>query len=69
MDVKSCPGVGAFVSGIDLAHIDDTLLADLRGAHAQHGVLFFRNQSLTPEEHLEFARRWGVVNVNQVCTT
>jgi taurine dioxygenase len=58
--------LGAEVSGVDLSRaLDDATLKDLRRAHAQHGVLFFRDQDLTPEEHIRFAEAWGDININR----
>ena len=39
-------------------------VADLRGRHAsggfgEHGVIFFRDQQLTPQQHIDFARCFG----------
>ena len=54
------PALGAEVSGIDLsAPLDDTVIAELRHAFLAHLVIFFRDQSLTPEEFLGFARTMG----------
>ncbi|WP_444890382.1 TauD/TfdA dioxygenase family protein [Microbulbifer sp. DLAB2-AA] len=61
-------GCGALVEGIQLANLSSTELSDLRQAFADHGVLFFRNQSLSPEEHLTFARRWGEIVINKFFT-
>jgi len=58
------PTVGAELEGVDLRRrltheevdaIEEALLA--------HGVVFFRNQELTPEQHLAFARQMGPVSV------
>jgi taurine dioxygenase len=58
--------IGAEVSGVDLSRpLPDGTLEQLRRAHAAHGVLFFRDQTLTPEEHIRFAESWGEVNVNR----
>lgn len=58
--------VGVEVHGVDLAApLDDGTLAALRRALADHGVLFFRDQDVTPEQHLAFARRFGPINVNR----
>ncbi|MEZ5558214.1 MAG: TauD/TfdA family dioxygenase [Pseudomonadales bacterium] len=58
--------VGAEVSGIDLGEeIADAELAVLREAFARHSVLFFRDQQLTPEQHIALAERWGTINVNR----
>ena len=59
--VESLSGaLGAIVSGIDLAAgVDDALFADIEKAFLSHQVLFFRDQNLTPESYLAFARRFG----------
>ena len=60
--------VGAEVSGVDLNCLDEATLAELREAHAQYSVLFFRNQQLTPEAHIALALGWGEINVNRFFT-
>lgn len=58
--------VGALVSGIDLAApLDDASFARLRQGFHDHGVLFFRDQHITPEQHLAFARRWAPIDINR----
>jgi len=42
--------------------------AAIRQAFFDYGVIFFRNQNLTPDEHLAFARRWGKININRFFT-
>jgi taurine dioxygenase len=51
------PGCGAVVSGIQLAQLSNDQMQTLRESFAQHGLLFFRDQELSPEDHLAFARR------------
>lgn len=54
------PAVGAEISGIDLAgEVPPAAAADIRKALLAHGVVFFRNQYLTYESHLAFARLFG----------
>lgn len=53
------PIIGAEISGIDLADIDDELFADLHRALLEWKVLFFRDQHLTEHEHEALGRRWG----------
>jgi len=56
------PAVGAEISGIDLsASLDDTTVVALRAALVDRGVLFFRDQPITPDQHVAFARRFGHV--------
>ncbi len=60
------PALGAFVRGIDLHEpLTDEVVTDLLQAHAEFGVLFFRDQHLTPEQHIGLAERLGVINVNR----
>ena len=60
--------VGAEVSGVDLNCLDEATLAELREAHAQYSVLFFRDQQLTPGAHIALAQSWGEINVNRFFT-
>ena len=58
--------LGAEIHGVDLAaDIGDDQLAELRRAFDTFGVIFFRDQTLTPERHIAFAERWGEINVNR----
>ena len=68
MKVQNLGTVGAEISGIDLAALTETELQDLRDLFANQGVLFFREQNLSPDDHLAFADRWGDVNVNRFFT-
>lgn len=61
-------GCGAEVRGIQLATLSDAQLEDLRGAFTEHGLLFFRDQQLSPEDHLAFANRFGKIVVNKFFT-
>jgi taurine dioxygenase len=55
----SAGSVGAEISGVDLAKLDEGAVADIRKAWLDHGVVFFRDQDLSPEEFLAFARNIG----------
>lgn len=69
LQVKPCAGVGAEVLGIDLAgDISDASFKKIRKAYADHGVIFFRDQEITPNQHIEFAERWGDIVVNRFFT-
>lgn len=58
--------LGAVVSGVDIAGGLDTAAVDaIRAALAEHGVVFFRDQQLSPEQHIAFARHFGPINVNR----
>ena len=52
--------LGAEVSGIDLAGpLSNTAAAEIRRAFTENLVLFFRDQHLTPEQHLAFSGLFG----------
>ena len=69
MQVSPFESCGAIVSDLQLANMTDTELTELRAAFSQHGVLFFRDQTLSPKEHLRFARRFGKIVVNKFFKT
>ena len=58
-------GCGALISDIQLADLSVTQLADLRTIFAKHGLLFFRDQDFSPQDHLQFAQRFGSIVVNK----
>ncbi|HAZ80708.1 MAG TPA: taurine dioxygenase [Porticoccaceae bacterium] len=62
-------GCGGIVSGIQLASITSDQLIDLRLAFSTYGVLFFRDQNLSPKQHLEFAQRYGKIVINKFFKT
>lgn len=57
--------LGAEISGVDLSRdLPDATIAAIRQALLDHLVIFFRDQSLTPEQQLAFGRRFGPLNVH-----
>ncbi len=58
------PTIGAEVSGEDLAKIDDETFEEIRRAHLEYKVLFFRDQAIDTREHVAFARRFGELEVH-----
>ena len=65
MQISSLGAVGASVEGVDLGSVTEEEMAALRTAFADHGLLVFRDQSLTEDEHIGFAQAWGEINVNR----
>jgi taurine dioxygenase len=66
---KLTGGCGAEVLGVDLAgDLSNRQWDQVRQAFLDHGVLFFRDQNLTPEQHIAFARRWGNIDINKFFT-
>jgi alpha-ketoglutarate-dependent taurine dioxygenase len=62
---KTEGGCGAVVTDADVRHLSDKDFGDIQSAFAENGVLFFRGQTLSPDDHLEFSRRWGDIDVNK----
>ncbi len=59
------PTIGAEIGGIDLSKpVDGAMLASLREALLEWKVIFFRDQEITTEEHLAFARQFGELEVH-----
>jgi taurine dioxygenase len=66
IEVRRHPGgCGAEVLGVDLRNLDEDAMAVLRAAYAEHGVIFFRDQTISEEQHIAFAKRWGEIDVNK----
>lgn len=59
------PSIGAEISGIDLAEEqDEAVIAEIRAALLAYKVIFFRDQFITPEQHIAFARRFGPLEIH-----
>ena len=59
-------GLGAEVLGVDIsAGLSEQQFAETQRAFAQFGVVFFRDQNLTPEQHIAFACQWGDIDINR----
>jgi taurine dioxygenase len=65
MQIETLPGVGAEITGIDLKNLTEAEFDAIRQAYADHGVIFFRDQDLTEDDHIAFAERWAPINVNR----
>ena len=58
----------AEVLGVDLNALSNSQWAEVQRAYAEFGVIFFRDQRLTPEQHIAFARRWAPIDINRFFT-
>ena len=62
--------IGATISGVDLrvalAEEDKTAI---EAALLEHGVIFFRDQDLAPEQHKAFAARFGELQIHPYLST
>lgn len=55
--------LGAEIQGLNLAKpLPDDVFAELQQAWLEYHVLFFRDQDLTPEQHLAFGKRFGEID-------
>jgi taurine dioxygenase len=52
--------IGAVLHGPDLTtELPDPVIAEIAAALAEYKVVFFRDQPMTPDQHVAFARRFG----------
>ena len=59
------PTVGVEIHGVDLSQpVSDDVLSAIRRALLDYKVVFFREQHITTEQHLDFARRFGELEVH-----
>jgi len=65
ISVKRMAGaLGAEVEGVHLGRLDDDTFAQVRAAFLEHQVLFFRDQEITREQHKDFGRRFGTLQIH-----
>ncbi|MDZ4363471.1 TauD/TfdA dioxygenase family protein [Brevundimonas sp.] len=59
------PAIGAESEGVDLTtDLSEAVFAEVERAFAENLVLFFRDQPMTPEQHLSFGRRFGALDIH-----
>lgn len=67
--VPMTPRIGAEIQGIDLgAPLPEQAIAEIRDALLQYKVLFFRDQDITTQQHIAFARRFGELEIHPMST-
>jgi taurine dioxygenase len=69
MSVETIPTaaavLGAEISGVDLAQpLGDDAFAQIGHAYNEYGVIFFRDQRITPQQQVAFTRRFGEIEFN-----
>ncbi len=71
IDIRPVAGaIGAEIHGVDLKkEIPKNQFKEIKSAFGEYGVIFFRDQSLNPEEEISFAQRWGKININRFFTS
>src|SRR6266581_4423325 len=62
---KLTPIIGAEISGVDLASpLSNRTMDEIRRALAENLVIFFRDQHITPAQHLAFGRKFGELHIH-----
>ena len=62
---KLTPHVGAEISGADLSRpLDERTFKEIHAALVDNGVIFFRDQHLTPDQQKDFGRLFGELHVH-----
>ena len=62
---KLTPIIGAEIDGVNLAGpISNRQMDEVHRALAENLVIFFRDQNLTPEQHLAFGRNFGDLHIH-----
>jgi taurine dioxygenase len=56
--------LGVEVTDVQLAELEGAALDTLKQAVYENGVAVIRDQQLSPEQHIAFAKRWGGIDVN-----
>ena len=63
IEVKPVAGaLGAEIGGVNLGRLDDDTFKEIKAAWLEHLVVFFRDQNITPEQQLAFAKRFGEIH-------
>ena len=69
INVKPLSGnIGAEIDGVNLKKITNEQFKEIKIVFGKYGVIFFRNQNLSPEEEIIFAELWGEININRFFT-
>jgi taurine dioxygenase len=65
-DVRPFTGkVGAEIVGLDLSKpLNDVDFARIHQAHLDYHVVVFRDQQITPQQQIDFSRRFGILQIH-----
>ena len=62
---KINPVIGAEISGVDLSRaLDERQFQEVHDALMENLVVFFRDQTITIEQHKAFGRRFGALHIH-----
>ncbi|MGZ0188579.1 MAG: TauD/TfdA dioxygenase family protein [Alphaproteobacteria bacterium] len=54
--------LGAEIGDVDLGNLNEETFAEVRQAFLDHQVIFFREQTISPEQQVAFAKRFGGIH-------
>ena len=59
------PALGAEISGVDLREpLGNQAFQEIHDALMAHQVIFFRDQDITPDQHIAFGKAFGELQVH-----
>lgn len=58
------PAIGAELHGAELSDFDTNLVEEVKDALRDFQVVFFRNQAISQENHIDFAREFGDLEIH-----
>jgi len=66
MHVRPLSGaLGAEITNLNLTSLNDATFTALRDVFLDRSVIVVRDQDLSPDDHIAFAKRWGDINFNR----
>lgn len=65
MKTRPHPGAGIEVWDVDLRSVDQRTFARIQQLFVEYGLVFFRDQTLSEEDHIALAQRFGTININR----
>src|SRR5882672_6549660 len=61
---KLTPIIGAEIGGVDLSSTSNQQMDEIHRALAENLVIFFRDQHLSKQQHLDFGRHFGELHIH-----
>jgi len=68
MSIEPANGAGAYVTNVNLNNVSLADVEQMKNTLGQHGVMYFRQQDISPESHIAFAEQFGAININRFFT-
>jgi len=66
VEIRPLEGVGAEIAGVDIAAgLGNAEFDAIHEAFTQHGLIFFRDQTISEQDHINLARRFGDIDINR----